>query len=89
VARWVQRRKQTFCDHRQPFLKKRTGTSGCSANRSLRKIGLTVIINRDYERNEADDFTLNVQPRLSNLTDAIPLYHEGFVVGWKMQSCYE
>lgn len=48
-----------------------------------------MIINRDYERCEADDFALNIEPRLNGLTEVLPLYHEGFLFGWKIQNRYE
>lgn len=47
-------------------------------------------IQRDYERSEHDDFALNVQHKLDNTHDAIPLYtYEGDLVGWYIQSRYE
>jgi len=47
------------------------------------------IINRDYNRTEHDDFVLNVQPLLTDTTETVPVYHDGAVVGWKIQFRYE
>ena len=46
-----------------------------------------MFIQRDWERTEEDDFALNV--RLGKLEEAVPVYHEGKVVGWKIQQQYE
>lgn len=48
-----------------------------------------MFINRTWSRLEEDDFKLNVQPRLSDLVDAIPIYHDGKVIGWRLQNRYE
>lgn len=40
---------------------------------------------RTYSRTEEDDWKLNVQPLLSNLTESIPVTdHTGGVLGWKI-----
>ncbi len=48
------------------------------------------IIHRDYRLNSETDFERHVQPLLSQLTEAEPLYTEyGDLVGWKIQGRYE
>lgn len=48
-----------------------------------------MIVYRDFNCTEHDDFVLNVQPRLSNTNEAVPLIIKGEVVGWKIQTRYE
>ena len=48
-----------------------------------------MIINRNWNRTEHDDFVLNVQPRISDSLEAMPLYVDGKIVGWKIQGGYE
>jgi hypothetical protein len=48
-----------------------------------------VIIKREYNRSEEDDFKLNVQKLPHNYNEALPLYREGQLTGWKIQSRYE
>lgn len=48
-----------------------------------------MIINRDWTRTEHDDFLLNVEPRMTETTETVPVYNDGQVVGWKMQGHYE
>ncbi len=43
------------------------------------------IILRTYSRSEEDDWKLNVQPLLSNLTESIDVRdHAGGLLGWKI-----
>lgn len=44
---------------------------------------------RKYEFTEHDDFVRHVQPYLEEHQEAIPQYHEGVVVGWKIQGVRE
>jgi hypothetical protein len=47
-------------------------------------------INRNYERTEHDDYTLNVEPRLSGTLGAVQIYDgKGVIVGWEIKSIYE
>lgn len=48
-----------------------------------------MFINRDWRRTEHDDVELNVKPRLSESTEAYPIYHEEELIGWKIQTRYE
>ncbi len=44
---------------------------------------VAVIIHRNYDRTEHDDFVLNVQPRMSSTDGAFPLQDEnGNLFGW-------
>ena len=45
-----------------------------------------MIILRDFDRTEHDDWTLNVLPRLDETTESVKLYALGKVVGWKIQT---
>lgn len=46
-------------------------------------------VQRDFSRTEHDDFVLNVQPRLSDTTETVPVYDDGKIVGWNIQHRYE
>lgn len=48
-----------------------------------------MFINRNWERTEEDDFKLNVQPQLCDGYEAVPIYADGKIVGWKTQRMYE
>lgn len=48
-----------------------------------------MFINRDYNRTEHDDFVLNIQSRLTNENEAYPIYSNGQLIGWKIQSRFE
>lgn len=48
-----------------------------------------MFINRDYRRTENDDWILNIQPRLTEFNEAIPVHHQGKLIGWKIQTRYE
>jgi hypothetical protein len=43
------------------------------------------VIYRDYSRTETDDWKLNVQPYMSETEESVPIYHDGTIVGWKVQ----
>ncbi len=48
-------------------------------------------INRDYSRTQHDDFVLRVSPVLerNSLLEALEVYADGVLVGWKIQNRYE
>ena len=48
-----------------------------------------MFINRSYNRTENDDFNLNVLPLLGNHSEAVPFYHDGYVIGWKIKVMYQ
>lgn len=49
-----------------------------------------MIIYRDYKRSEEDDWTLNVQDKLDEYTESVPIYSEyGELVAWKIQKQYD
>lgn len=48
-----------------------------------------MIIYRDYERTEHDDFILNVEPLLNKFNESIPIYNNGEIICWKIQNRYE
>lgn len=48
-----------------------------------------MFINRNYNRTEHDDFELNFAPRLGNTQEAVPMFFEQKIVGWKLQLKYE
>lgn len=48
-----------------------------------------MIIYRDFNRTEQDDFHMNVENLLSNTVEAVVLYVDGNIVGWKIQLYYE
>jgi hypothetical protein len=50
---------------------------------------MTRFINRDWNRTENDDFCLNVQSSLTSNSEAIPLYYNNEIIGWKIQLKYE
>jgi hypothetical protein len=54
---------------------------------------MSIQVNRSFNRTEEDDFKLNVQPRLSDFKEAVPIYHyangEAVIVGWRIQDQYE
>ncbi len=44
-------------------------------------------INRDWDRTDKDDYILNVAPRLSQYSEAVPQYStDGKLLGWKIQT---
>lgn len=47
-----------------------------------------MFINRDWNRTEADDYRLNVEPKLADATWATPQYVDGILVGWKLNHAY-
>lgn len=48
-----------------------------------------MFIQRDFTRTMHDDFVLNVQPKLTDTTETVPVYHDGQVVGWNIKGRYE
>lgn len=49
-----------------------------------------MIIRRDYDRTENDDFKIRVEPHMNRYQEAMPLRDEhGDVVAWKIQGRYE
>lgn len=48
------------------------------------------VVLRTFSRTVHDDFVLNVQTRLSEYTEAVPLYSDNQeLVGWKIQNQYD
>lgn len=43
-----------------------------------------MFVHRNYDRTEHDDFVLNVEPKLDNISEAVPQYFDGNIVGWKI-----
>lgn len=44
-------------------------------------------INRNWDLTEDDDFKLNVEPKLTRITEAVAVYIDGLIlVGWKLQT---
>lgn len=49
-----------------------------------------MIVSRDFERTEGDDFKLRVAPYIGTYDGATPLYDEaGKVIAWKIKPLYE
>lgn len=48
-----------------------------------------MFIQRDYTRTEHDDFVLNVEPKLRDGKEVVPVYAGGELVGWRIQWMYE
>lgn len=48
-----------------------------------------MFINRDWNITEEDDFILNIKPRLNSTNEAMPIYYENKLMGWKIQSRFE
>ncbi len=48
-----------------------------------------MFVNRDFNRTEHDDWVLNIKPKLSEFSEAVPIQHEGKLIGWKVQTRYE
>ena len=46
-------------------------------------------INRDWSLSEDEDIEYRIKRRLDKYTEAVPIYHEGYVIGWKIQGCRE
>ena len=46
-------------------------------------------INRDWSRSEHDDYTLNIQSRLSENNESVSVYYDDLIVGWKIQPKFE
>lgn len=48
-----------------------------------------MFVNRDWNRTEDDDWKHNIQPRLSQYSESVPVHNEGKIVGWKIQNRFE
>jgi hypothetical protein len=48
-----------------------------------------MFVQRDWSREEKDDFTLNIQPRLSKYYWATTVSANGKVIGWVLKPAYE
>ena len=48
-----------------------------------------MIISRNFDRSEEDDFKLSVTQYLSKNTWAVPIVYEGQLTGWKLIGAYE
>ena len=47
-----------------------------------------MLIARKYNRTVHDDFVLHVKPYLDNMSEALPLYDNGVLTGWNIQTRY-
>ena len=50
---------------------------------------MKTFITRDWDRTEHDDYALNVEPRLSERDEVLPVVYEGEVVAWEIGGAYE
>lgn len=48
-----------------------------------------MFINRDWNRTEHDDFELNIKTRMSENSEAVPMYVGDKIVGWTIRTRYE
>lgn len=49
-----------------------------------------MFVARTFERTEHDDFVLNVQNKVDEFSDAVPVYDsENKMIGWKIKSRFE
>lgn len=50
-----------------------------------------MIVHRDYDRTEHDDFVLNVEKHIGEHQEAMPIHHpeENYIVAWKIQGSRE
>ena len=47
------------------------------------------LIRRDFSKTEHDDYILNVKPLEGKYNESLPIYEEGKIIGWLIQSKYE
>ena len=45
-------------------------------------------ITRDFSRTEHDDYIINAQPLEGKMSESLPIYKDGQLIGWLIQPRY-